>query len=111
MSTKLKELATQIADTYESKNDEYGNSFGETFAQAGIITAWTRISDKMNRFTCLALRAVKPKHESLEDTLLDLATYCLMTVVELRKQNDDKRELLLSHINRKLIDGLAEKQK
>ena len=88
MSTTIRELATQIADTYESKNTEYGNSFGETFAQAGIITAWTRISDKMNRFTSLALRVVNPKHESLEDTLLDLATYCLMTVLELRKQNE-----------------------
>lgn len=52
----------------------------------GIISALTRMSDKWNRIKSLAQGAKNDvSDESLEDTLMDLANYCIMTVMELRR--------------------------
>ena len=82
------ELCKKINETYIKKNHDYGNSFGETFNKLGIISAITRISDKYNRLTSLCMlpeEERKVKDESITDTLLDMANYCIMTVIELEK--------------------------
>lgn len=83
-----KELCEKLNDVYARKNSDYGNSFGETFEKLGIISAITRISDKYNRLVSLCTKSEeerKVKDESIEDTLLDLANYAIMTVIEMRK--------------------------
>ena len=85
-----KQLCAQLSDTYQKKNADYGDSFGETFADLGIISAITRISDKFNRVKNLA--KLPPdrqlvKSESITDTLLDMANYCIMTVIEIENKN------------------------
>ena len=83
---KHKILCEQLNKTYEQKNHDYGNSFGETYKKLGIISAITRISDKYNRICSLATKSAderKVKDESIKDTLLDLANYCIMTVIEM----------------------------
>jgi hypothetical protein len=84
-------LCKKIHNTYRQKNHDYGDSFGQTFEKLGIISALTRISDKYNRICSLATlpdedRAVAD--EAIEDTLLDMANYCLMTVIELQKEEE-----------------------
>jgi hypothetical protein len=84
-------LCKKIHNTYRQKNHDYGDSFGQTFEKLGIISALTRISDKYNRICSLATlpdeeRAVVD--EAIEDTLLDMANYCLMTVIELQKDEE-----------------------
>lgn len=77
-------LCEQLNKTYEQKNHDYGNSFGETYKKLGIISAITRISDKYNRICSLATKnEQKVKDESIKDTLLDLANYCIMAVIEM----------------------------
>ena len=80
---KHKILCEQLNKTYEQKNHDYGNSFGETYKKLGIISAITRISDKYNRICSLANKQALVKDESIKDTLLDLANYCIMTVIEM----------------------------
>ena len=83
-----KELCEELNKTYEKKNSDYGDSFGETFQKLGVISAITRISDKYNRLVSLCTKPEeerKVKDESIEDTLLDMANYCMMTVIELRQ--------------------------
>ena len=89
---KHKELCELLNKVYEQKNHDYGNSFGETFDKLGIISAITRISDKYNRLVSLCTKSEEErqvKDESITDTLLDMANYCMMTVIELHK-NDKK---------------------
>lgn len=84
-----KELCAQLTDTYQKKNADYGNSFGKTFADLGIISAITRIADKYNRIKNLAKLPAdrqRVKAESITDTLLDMANYCIMTVIEIENQ-------------------------
>lgn len=83
-----KDLCNELNETYKKKNHDYGNSFGETFDKLGIISAITRISDKYNRLVSLCTLPEEErmvKDESISDTLLDMANYCIMTEIELRK--------------------------
>ena len=83
-------LCNQLNSIYEQKNNAYGNSFGETFEKLGIISAITRISDKYNRLVNLATHPeINKGDEAIEDTLLDMANYCLMTYMELQKNHGE----------------------
>ena len=79
-----KELCEELNEIYKEKNKNYGDSFGISVKKYGFISALTRMSDKWNRLEQLILnRSNGTKDESLTDTLIDLANYCLMTVMEL----------------------------
>lgn len=83
------EICEILTDTYIKKNKDYGNSFGELFQELGPITAVTRIADKFNRVKSLVLKSEeerKVKDESIRDTFLDMANYCIMTVMEMDVQ-------------------------
>lgn len=70
-------------ETYVQKNADYGDSFHQTYRKFGIISCIVRISDKYHRLVNLTQSGSNPTFESLRDTLLDLANYCLLTVMEL----------------------------
>ena len=86
------EIVTALNQLYASKNADYGDSFGETYQKLGIISALTRISDKYNRLVSLATKPEeerKVKNESIQDTLLDMANYCIMTVIEMEAEKEN----------------------
>jgi hypothetical protein len=70
---------------YLAKNADYGNSFGESYEEWGIISAVVRMDDKMRRLKQLTKKSAvaQVKEESIKDTLLDLANYAIMAVMEL----------------------------
>lgn len=93
-----REICEKLNKIYEQKNHDYGNSFGETFDKLGIISAVTRISDKYNRLVSLATKPEeerKVKDESITDTLIDMANYCMMTIIEMHK--DDTANIDCNH--------------
>lgn len=80
-------LCEVLNNTYINKNHDYGDSFGEMFQELGIITAVTRIGDKYNRLKSLAKKEEAcVKDETIVDTLLDMANYCIMSVIELQEK-------------------------
>lgn len=82
---QFKEIADNMVATYERKNHTYNDSFGISVRKYGLIAALTRISDKFNRIENLILGAEnKVPDESIEDTLIDLASYSAMTIMALR---------------------------
>lgn len=82
---QFRKIAQDITDLYEIKDRCYGNSFGLTYEKLGIISAVTRISDKYNRLCNLATnKDIDNLGESIEDTLKDMAAYCIMTIREIR---------------------------
>ena len=86
---RFREIAYELADLYEKKDKAYGDSFGQTYDKLGIISAVTRISDKYNRLCNLAVNSeIDNLGESLEDTLKDMAAYCIMTVMKLKEKNN-----------------------
>lgn len=85
------EIVKDLNQLYDSKGHDYGDSFGETYHKLGIISAITRISDKYNRLVSLATKPEeerKVKDESIQDTLLDMANYCIMTVIEMEDEKN-----------------------
>lgn len=80
-----REICEEIHDLYETKNHDYGDSFGKGFREYGLIMPVIRLEDKLNRLKQLVDREGLVKNESVEDTLIDLANYAIMTVLEMRE--------------------------
>lgn len=79
-------ICGELTSIYRKKNADYGDSFSRAVEKYGLVSALTRISDKFNRLESLILhKEQEVKDESVQDTLLDLANYCIMTVMEIRK--------------------------
>lgn len=84
------ELCDVIHSTYMQKNAAYGNSFSNTYKKLGIVSAVTRITDKYNRLVALATNSeLDHGDEKITDTLLDMANYCLMTVMEIENNESN----------------------
>ena len=79
-------ITSNLLDIYISKNADYGDSFGETYKKLGIISAVTRIADKTNRLVNLSVNERQVEDESIEDTLMDIANYAIMTLIELEEE-------------------------
>lgn len=81
------DLLNKMHDLYVSKNDDYGDSVHDTYEKFGMTSFLVRMSDKLNRATALSKKdSIKVTDEKLEDTLLDLANYALLAIIEL--END-----------------------
>lgn len=86
-----KQLLQQIHDTYVKKNHDYGDSFSRSFKKYGLVAAMVRMEDKWNRLDNMALGAEqKVADETIRDTLLDLAGYCVMTTMELDREKENE---------------------
>lgn len=84
---RFMDITTNMAKTYAAKNHDYSNSFEQSCNKFGIIAAIVRMGDKMNRLESLAVKRAEVKDESIKDTLLDLASYSVMTLMWLDKTN------------------------
>ena len=85
---KLCEELTQI---YYNKNQDYGDSFAIVRAKVPDAIR-VRLWDKMLRLDNLLSGAdVLVQSETIEDTLKDMANYCLMELIErqLEKEKDN----------------------
>ena len=80
-----KRICLALNNLYAKKNHDYGDSFHQTFVEEGMAMPRIRLGDKFNRFKTLSrkLDTQKVSDESLKDTLLDLANYAIMTVLEM----------------------------
>lgn len=81
---KHKLICEKLNALYEAKNADYGDSFGKSYKEYGLTMPCIRLEDKLNRLKSLNFsRTIKVKNESIEDTLMDLANYAIMTLIEL----------------------------
>ena len=78
-----KQITEELTAIYEAKNHDYGDSFQETYRKLGLISAVTRITDKVNRLQSLSKKEQRVADESIRDTLVDCANYCIMTIIAL----------------------------
>lgn len=77
-------ICNDLNRIYEAKNHDYGDSFARVrkeYPQSINIRLWDKLLrlDQLNNGT-----QAKVKDESIEDTLLDMANYCIMEVIERR---------------------------
>lgn len=88
VTLSMDEISQEQLDTYREKNADYGNAFEKSMDEDGLLVAKIRIGDKIRRINSLIKNngEGQVKDEKLEDTYLDLANYCVMTVLWIRKQ-------------------------
>lgn len=85
------EICDDIHSMYLQKNAAYGDSFHKLYEDLGIISAVTQITHKYNRLKTLAKdknHDIATNDESIMDTLLDMANYCIMTAMEIERENN-----------------------
>lgn len=88
VTLSMDEISQEQLDTYRKKNADYGNAFEKSMDEDGLLVAKIRIGDKIRRINSLIKNngEGQVKDERLEDTYLDLANYCVMTILWIRKQ-------------------------
>lgn len=90
---RFKLLTDRMNSIYAAKNHDYGNSFEKSCDEYGITAALVRMEDKFNRLKSLKDKEPKVVDESIKDTLLDLANYCLMTRMWLNEKTYEHKSL------------------
>lgn len=84
---RFKDITKIMSDIFIKKNHDYGNSFEQSLNEEGLTASRIRMGDKWNRYKQLS-KGVKAQvnDESIKDTLIDIATYAIMTIMWLDKQ-------------------------
>ena len=82
-------ITEQMHDTYIKKNHDYGNSFDKSLDEDGLLVAKIRLGDKYNRFSQLLKKDAEVADESIQDTLIDLANYAVMTLLWMKNKEDE----------------------
>ena len=74
---------------YIAKNHDYGDSVHDTYKKYGLTSFLVRIEDKLNRVRTLNQNTdIQVPTEKIEDTLLDLANYAILAVIELQLEEE-----------------------
>ena len=92
MKITFEEILETMLHTYKAKNADYGNSFDKTLNEFGLVASAVRLNDKMERIKSLIKSDAKVLDEKIDDTLLDMANYAVLTLLWLRNKdfkNDD----------------------
>ena len=80
----FRDIQDKLVKIYAKKNHDYGDSFNEGCNELGVGYAFSRIFDKTKRFQTLAKGimnnnlSIEVQDETMEDTIMDLANYCMM---------------------------------
>ena len=89
---KHKELLDNLHNLYIAKNHDYGDSVHDTYEKYGLTSFLVRMEDKLNRVRTLNknINDIQVPTEKIEDTLLDLANYAILAVLELKEEEEKK---------------------
>lgn len=90
----FEEITNQMTEIFCKKNKDYGDSFSSSLDEFGLVAGIVRINDKINRIKQIyKINEIEVTEEKLEDTLLDLANYSVMTLLWLKnkERNENKR--------------------
>ena len=90
MMTKIEkhhQICDELNVLYAKKNHDYGDSFHLSFVEEGMAMSRIRLGDKFNRFKTLSRNKTQEVNdESIRDTLIDLANYAIMTILEMENE-------------------------
>lgn len=85
------DITTELYMIFDEKDSKYGKSFEQSVTEFGLVSAVIRMSDKMNRLKNIVMDEIDmgDNDESTRDTLLDLANYAILSVMQLDKWNEE----------------------
>ncbi len=81
-------ICDSLNTIYEAKNKDYGDSFTKAYEKYGNVSILLRMFDKFSRLEQLLLNGDRQvADEKVTDTLLDMANYSIMAIMELERKN------------------------
>lgn len=87
-------ICKRLGELYTAKNHDYGDSFHKTFNEFGRIAVAIRLQDKCSRLTSLCCKDIQMvKDESIVDTLMDIANYAILGIMELDSKVDEDQNV------------------
>jgi DNA-directed RNA polymerase delta subunit len=88
-ANEFRSIVNKMADLYEKKNSNYGDSFGQLYKELGPTAGLVPLWNKLHRATSL-IKGDENHFESIEDTLKDLACYAIMNLIEMKAEQESK---------------------
>ena len=89
----IRERCEELCSILQAKNANYGDTARESPYMLPWIepqtALWVRMSDKIARLRSLLSKEPDKVGESIRDTLLDLAGYSLLLIMEIDKEKED----------------------
>lgn len=90
-ANNFKEITEEMLALYLLKNKNYGNSFSQQFSEYGLTSSCIRLEDKLRRIKTINKQLenrekTNTDDESIRDSLVDLANYAILTVIELDRE-------------------------
>lgn len=84
------DVTSSMCRLYEIKNKNYGNSFSEQFKEYGLTSVCIRLEDKLRRLKSLNKQGKEANSddESIRDTLIDIANYSVMAIMEIDNEGE-----------------------
>lgn len=82
------DIVYEMYEIFKKKNADYGSSVSDTYKDFGLVSFLVRMQDKMNRLKTLTKQQALVEDEKIEDTLIDLANYSVLALMELRNEKD-----------------------
>lgn len=108
--TLHKTICSQMTETYIKKNNDYGNAFANLRNEIPNAIL-VRLYDKYSRLkTLMSGEKQMVNDESIDDTLLDLANYCILELIERKLERDKADEFIVEYCtlqNRGEINGIV----
>ena len=85
-----RKIIEELHELYIKKNRDYGSSVTDTYEKFGLTSFLVRLSDKLNRLTNLTINNQDNlvKDEKIQDTLMDLANYSILALIELKVEEE-----------------------
>lgn len=78
----FEDITKRMNEIFIKKNKDYGDSFNKSCDEWGITSPLIRMQDKLNRLKAITKNGnIQVKDEGINDTLIDLANYAIMTVM------------------------------
>ena len=96
--SKFNDILEKMKDIHDEKDSRYSNSFGRTRVKHKNAIAVV-LNFKLNRLETLLEHPELENDESINDTLLDMANYCVMEMVERQQEAEliEKAMEVLKH--------------
>lgn len=83
-------ITKEMFELYKIKNKRYGDSFSVLYDEFGMDYVVPRLVEKVNRIKTLVSNPdLDPDDESIEDSLIDLANYSVMTLKKIKEDKDE----------------------
>lgn len=89
----FKKITAEMEILYILKNTNYGDSFAEQFKEYGLTSLCIRLDDKIRRLKSINRQLISGEvnvdDETVRDTLIDLANYSVLGIIEIDKSEGE----------------------